>query len=254
VDADILLIDEVLAVGDAAFQQKCFDEFHRLRDEKKTILFVTHDMPSVNRFCDRAMLLERGDMMLLGDPDEITDQYIKVNFPQATLDAAVAEGHARPDQAAVIVEAWFEEERGDRHEYLPQGRPCSFKALVAFNQEVEDPAFSMMLKDDEGSNIFGTSTIWKNEESTGHFMPGDQAVFGVSFDNRLSAGRYYATVQVAQRGGGQVVLDKRENAATMVTTATRSTGGVVDLPHDVEVRRPVRAPRPAPEPAGDASR
>jgi len=85
-------------------------------------------------------------------------------------------------------------------------------------------------------------------------MPGDQAVFGVSFDNRLSAGRYYATVQVAQRGGGQVVLDKRENAATMVTTATRSTGGVVDLPHDVEVRRPVRAPRPAPEPAGDASR
>jgi len=254
VDADILLIDEVLAVGDAAFQQKCFDEFHRLRDEKKTILFVTHDMPSVNRFCDRAMLLERGDMMLLGDPDEITDQYIKVNFPQATLDAAVAEGHARPDQAAVIVEAWFEEEHGDRHEYLPQGRPCSFKALVAFNQEVEDPAFSMMLKDDEGSNIFGTSTIWKNEESTGHFMPGDQAVFGVSFDNRLSAGRYYATVQVAQRGGGQVVLDKRENAATMVTTATRSTGGVVDLPHDVEVRRPVRAPRPAPEPAGDASR
>jgi ABC-type polysaccharide/polyol phosphate transport system ATPase subunit len=253
VDADILLIDEVLAVGDAAFQQKCFDEFHRLRDERKTILFVTHDMPSVNRFCDRAMLLERGDMRLLGDPDEITDQYIKVNFPQATLDAVVAEGNARPGQAAVIVEAWFEEEHGDRHEYLPQGRPCSFKALVAFNQEVDDPAFSVMLKDDEGANIFGTSTIWKNEEATGHFMPGDQAVFGVTFDNRLSAGRYFATVQVAQRGGGQVVLDKREKAATMVTTATRNTGGVVDLPHEVEVRRPVRGERPPePQPAGEA--
>src|SRR3954454_15059173 len=92
VDADILLIDEVLAVGDAAFQQKCFDEFHRLRDEKKTILFVTHDMPSVNRFCDRAMLLERGDMLTLADPDEVTNLYIKVNFPQATLDAAISEG------------------------------------------------------------------------------------------------------------------------------------------------------------------
>jgi ABC-type polysaccharide/polyol phosphate transport system ATPase subunit len=251
VDADILLIDEVLAVGDAAFQQKCYDEFHRLRDEKKTILFVTHDMPSVNRFCDRAMLLERGDMLLLADPDAVTDRYIKVNFPQATLDAAVAEGNARADQTAVIVEAWFEEERGDRHEYLPQGRPCSFKALVAFNQKVEDPSFSLMLKDEEGSNIFGTSTIWKDEES-GTFMPGDQAVFGVSFDNLLSAGRYYATVQVAERGGGQVLLDKREKAATMVTTATRNTGGVVDLPHDIEVRRPVRGERPAQEPAGEA--
>ena len=60
VDADILLIDEVLAVGDAAFQQKCFDVFHRMRDEGKTILFVTHDMGAVERFCDRAMLLERG--------------------------------------------------------------------------------------------------------------------------------------------------------------------------------------------------
>jgi ABC-type polysaccharide/polyol phosphate transport system ATPase subunit len=251
VDADILLIDEVLAVGDAAFQQKCYDEFHRLRDEKKTILFVTHDMPSVTRFCDRAMLLERGDMLSLASPDEITDLYIKVNFPQATLDAAVAEGNARGDQAAVIVEAWFEEERGDRHEYLPQGRPCSFRALVAFNQEVEDPSFSVMLKDEEGANIFGTSTIWKDED-TGTFRAGDQAVFGVSFDNLLSAGRYYATVQVAKRGGGQVLLDKREKAATMVTTATRNTGAVVDLPHDVEVRRPVRGERPAPEPAGEA--
>ena len=54
VDADVLLIDEVLAVGDAAFQQKCFDEFHRLRAEGRTILLVTHDMSAVSRFCDRA--------------------------------------------------------------------------------------------------------------------------------------------------------------------------------------------------------
>jgi ABC-type polysaccharide/polyol phosphate transport system ATPase subunit len=252
VDADILLIDEVLAVGDAAFQQKCYDEFHRLRDERKTILFVTHDMASVNRFCDRAMLLERGDMVLLSDPDRITDEYIKVNFPQATIDAAAAASDTRADQAAVIIEAWFEEERGERHEYLPQGRTCSFKALVAFNRKVEDPSFTLMLKDDDGANVFGTSTIWKDED-TGTFIPGDQAVFGVSFENLLSAGRYYATLHVAERGGGNVVLDKREKAATMVTTATRNTGAVVDLPHDVEVRRPVRAelPQSQRERAGD---
>ncbi len=58
VDAEILLIDEVLAVGDAAFQQKCFDVFNEMRDAGRTILFVTHDMGAVARFCDRAMLLD----------------------------------------------------------------------------------------------------------------------------------------------------------------------------------------------------
>ena len=69
VDADILLIDEVLAVGDAAFQQKCFDVFYEMRKQGKTIVFVTHDMGALNRFCHRALLLERGSMVRLGDAD-----------------------------------------------------------------------------------------------------------------------------------------------------------------------------------------
>ena len=68
VDAEVLLIDEVLAVGDAAFQRKCFDEFERCKAEGRTILFVTHDMAAVERFCDRAMLLEKGRVLGSGDP------------------------------------------------------------------------------------------------------------------------------------------------------------------------------------------
>ena len=75
VDADVLVVDEVLAVGDAAFQQKCYEQFHRLKAEGRTILFVTHDMSAVERFCDRALLLERGAMRALGDPDEVIDVY-----------------------------------------------------------------------------------------------------------------------------------------------------------------------------------
>ena len=57
----MLLVDEVLAVGDAAFQHKCYQQFERLKAEGKTIIFVTHDMSAVERFCDRAMLIEKGD-------------------------------------------------------------------------------------------------------------------------------------------------------------------------------------------------
>ena len=80
VDAEILLIDEVLAVGDATFQQKCFDEFHRLKAEGRTILFVTHSMLDVQRFCDRAMLLEKGRVVELGDPATVTRRYNELNF------------------------------------------------------------------------------------------------------------------------------------------------------------------------------
>src|SRR5437773_6453730 len=80
VDADILLIDEVLAVGDASFQQKCFDVFHRMRDEGRTIVLVTHDMGSLNRFCHRALLLERGSAVHIGEPHEVADRYLELNF------------------------------------------------------------------------------------------------------------------------------------------------------------------------------
>jgi ABC-type polysaccharide/polyol phosphate transport system ATPase subunit len=252
VDADILLIDEVLAVGDAAFQQKCFDEFHRLREEKKTILFVTHDMPAVRRFCHRAMLLERGEMLVIDEPETVTDYYIKVNFPQESLAASVSGEGELGDQDAVIVEGWFEEEQGTRHEYLPQNRPCSFRALVRFNREVEDPSFAFMIRDDEDRNIFGTSTVW-TEEKTGVFKAGDEAVFGVSFENLFAPGRYFAELQVARRGGGQIVLDRRERVATFVSTGSRASGGVIDLPHDVEVRRPASLP-PIPTPAHEETK
>ena len=81
VDADILMIDEVLAVGDAAFQQKCFDVFNDLRDRGKTIIFVTHDMGSLQRFCHRALLLERGNPGVPGRaPHEVSDRYLELNF------------------------------------------------------------------------------------------------------------------------------------------------------------------------------
>jgi len=80
VDADILLVDEILAVGDAAFQQKCFDVFNRMREERKTLVLVTHSMGELNRFCDRALLIERGSPVLLAEPSAVADRYLELNF------------------------------------------------------------------------------------------------------------------------------------------------------------------------------
>ena len=77
---DILIIDEVLAVGDAAFQQKCFDYFEQLKKEKKTIIIVTHDMGAVQRFCNRAMIISNGVIEKIGTPDEVADIYKRENL------------------------------------------------------------------------------------------------------------------------------------------------------------------------------
>jgi ABC-type polysaccharide/polyol phosphate transport system ATPase subunit len=76
VDFDILLLDEVLAVGDQSFQEKCHATFDELRAEGKTIVLVSHDLGSVARFCDRAALIERGELAALGPPDEVVDAYL----------------------------------------------------------------------------------------------------------------------------------------------------------------------------------
>src|SRR6201996_5212322 len=80
VDADILLIDEVLAVGDASFQQKCADAFHEMKAVGKTIILVTHEMSTVEQYCHRAMLINDGHIDLIGAPDEVGRRYLRLNF------------------------------------------------------------------------------------------------------------------------------------------------------------------------------
>jgi ABC-2 type transport system ATP-binding protein len=77
---DILLLDEVLAVGDAAFQQKCFTYFEELKERKKTVIFVSHDMDAVRRFCTNAIYIKDGDLIHKGTPSEIADIYLEQNM------------------------------------------------------------------------------------------------------------------------------------------------------------------------------
>jgi ABC-type polysaccharide/polyol phosphate transport system ATPase subunit len=242
VDAEVLLIDEVLAVGDAAFQQKCYDEFNRLRDAGRTILFVTHDMSAVTQFCHRAMLLERGRVATIDEPEEVARRYIRVNFPELAPTGADVDSAVLGDRAAYVVECWFEDETGERREYLPQRTESALRARIRFAHPVDDPSFALLLKDAHGRPVFATSTIWA-EERTGSFSAGEEVVFGVSFDNLLAPGRYFATVQVAERGSGKALIDERDRAATMVATGARETEGVVELPHRTSVKRaePVRS-------------
>jgi ABC-type polysaccharide/polyol phosphate transport system ATPase subunit len=239
VDADVLLIDEVLAVGDAAFQQKCYDEFNRLRDEGRTILLVTHDMTTVSRFCERAMLLEKGVVVDIGDPDAVAGEYYETNFGRGS--AAAAEEperhhHHQGDGTVEIADAWFEDGEGNRVNALSQGRRAAFVAVVRFVEPHVDPVFAFSLGTDEGDIVFATSTLWE-EEHTGSFAAGEHVGFRVAFDNYFAPGRYHASPSIARRGSGQDVHVRVSDLASVVVTGARAGGGLVDIPHTLRIER-----------------
>ncbi|MBS1868503.1 MAG: ABC transporter ATP-binding protein [Actinobacteria bacterium] len=244
VDADILLIDEVLAVGDAAFQQKCFDEFYRLRDEGRTMILVTHDMGAVERFCDRAVLLERGVKLREGDPRRVGMGYLEVNFGRGGAGGEATDDARAGDGRAQIVEAWFEDEHGDvASGSLETGRPCAFAARVRFAAEVEDPLFGVTLENADRDHVMSASTLW-TEPRSGSFAAGEELVFRVRFTNVFAPGRYDATPAVAVRGTGVSWLDRREHLCSIVVAGTQATDAIVQLPYEIALERTAPAARP----------
>jgi ABC-type polysaccharide/polyol phosphate transport system ATPase subunit len=250
-DADIYLVDEVLAVGDAPFQEKCFDTFRRLMIEGRTVVFVTHDLSSVERFCHRAMLLDHGQMVAIGEPHEVVQVYRQRNLEdeQSAIAGAVPEGPADRwgDDAAEIVEAWVENASGARQRVFKQAETAIFRAHVRFLQQMVEPIFGVIIRNERGDIAFASNTMWDGVE-TETFEHGDEAVYTLSFPTWLTDGRHRITTAVAYRDA-QRWADWRENLVDFVVRAERYTDGVVDLPHESRVERsasPQAAPSPTP--------
>jgi len=240
VDAEILLIDEVLAVGDAAFQQKCFDEFMRLRSEGRTMLFVTHDMASVERFCDRAMLLEAGRVVDIADPASIARRYNQLNFAMVRQEQGALPSHGATDaapkpQVAQVLNAWFEWPRGKLTTSAVQGETCDVRMDVEFMEDVDDPIFSVSLQSEAGHYLFVASTDTSHVD-TGPFRTGSVAEVRLSFENHLAPGRYRLFATTARAGLGADVFDAHISSSLIVIPA-HPGGGMADLPHGFDIKR-----------------
>jgi ABC-type polysaccharide/polyol phosphate transport system ATPase subunit len=237
VDAEVLLIDEVLAVGDAAFQQKCFAEFQRMKEAGRTILFVTHDMSAVERFCDRAVLLDKGRMIDIGEPAAIARRYNELNFGRTVHQLAEGDGEERfGDQAAEIVDAWFESVEGERIAEAAHGVPFRAAIEARFNEAIDDPIFGFTLRNDVGATIFAVTTDMTHGP-TGSFRAGERVVVRMEFQNLLVPSEYRLTPSIARAGFGSDALDLRADIATVIVHGGIFTGGVVNVPHDFEIER-----------------
>jgi ABC-2 type transport system ATP-binding protein len=202
-DADIMLVDEVLAVGDASFAQKCVDVFRDKRRAGKTLVLVTHDMATVQGFCDRALVIHDGEQLYLGDPEEAALRYYRLNFPGERSNGAWVR-----DPALELVAAWMEGAAGRRTTAVRQGEPIRLGLVVEARRALTDPAFAFQVLDANGALIFGFGkALNADEEEPVHIAPGRRLRITGELENPLVAGRYSLACSISRnRTPGDIAL------------------------------------------------
>jgi ABC-type polysaccharide/polyol phosphate transport system ATPase subunit len=228
-DADIMLIDEVLAVGDAAFARKCMDVFHERRDAGKTIVLVTHDMGTVQSMCHRAMLIDEGEVKFIGDPDDTALRYYRLNF---AAPEGIEPGERQPmvDFNAKAISATLRVATGSAIENVEQGQPISVDVLLEAARDLDSPTFVFHIRNDDGILVFSSSTSIAQPVSVGR-----QIGLRGAMENRLVPGRYYLDLWVRQNDSESIVAVQGLRLLGFVVYGTGSDEGLVTLSADIDV-------------------
>ena len=211
-EADILLLDEVLAVGDASFQRKCFEVFDELRKQRKTIVLVSHDLGSVQRFSDRVYWIDKGRIVMAGDAMEVVGTYAEVSRLHAISVATQRKPMELPekpvlrfgDQAVRFVHGSLETEDGTPIARVSPGSRVVLHLIVEFHIQSTEPAFGFGVRqlNGLGSHIVYSTFNRLLGVSTGTFAPGDRLDVRIPFTAALVNGRYttYAAVGDVSQG------------------------------------------------------
>jgi ABC-type polysaccharide/polyol phosphate transport system ATPase subunit len=233
--AEVLLIDEVLAVGDAAFQQRCLDEFHRLREEGRTIVLVTHDMEMVERFCHRAMLITDGEIELIGDPARVGRRYLERNFETFRTSEVEIVDRTDAGERATIADVWLENEAGMRVDTAAHGQRMHLHALIEVHDHVREPVVDFWVDDEEDARVFATSTRpWTEKPPV---EPGDRLHVTVDVDNRLASGRYHIGCSLLSGSAALEIVALVNRHKPFVVYAGDHVYGLVALDHELRVDR-----------------
>ena len=230
-DADVLLIDEVLAVGDAAFQQKCADAFHEMKSRGKTIVLVTHEMATVESYCHRAMLISDGRIQSIGDPGEVGRDYIRLNFENegAPLEEEedVADEAAEEQSTDVrVVGIRVEDEHGGAASNLEYGQDIRLRLEVEALRDLPGLDVGFLVANADGVDVLNFGIPVGEREGARNVSAGERVTVNARVQNRLAAGRYFVHCGIyrAFEGGIAIYL---QDAVDFLVFGGPDTKGVV---------------------------
>ena len=244
VDPDVLLVDEVLAVGDEAFTHKCLDKFADFRRRGRTVLLVTHSLDLVARFCDEALWLDQGIVRGHGDPRRVIDAYLMdvAAAENKALDrprvAAVSPGDTPSDMTKAVEGRWGSREAeilavefvrtdGVTAHVFESGEALAIRMRVRAHRALEDFVFGVALFSADGVCCYGTNTDIEGAEP--REFSGDGEVEFIIESLCLVAGTYKVDVAVHRRDG--VPYDYHRSLYTIRVTSRLNETGIVRPPH-----------------------
>jgi ABC-2 type transport system ATP-binding protein len=233
VDADILLIDEVLAVGDAAFQQKCADAFHEMKAAGKTVVLVTHEMATVEEYCHRAMLIEGGEIRAIGDPAEIGRRYLRLNFESGSEAGREAAAPASAEGIRLL-DAWVESEGGERGAGVEHGKAIRLGAELELLRDGSDIGVGFIVANADGIGVCQFGTPVRGRDGSLDLRAGERVRVDAELENPLAPGHYFVHCSVEQGSLGAGISLYAHSAADFVVFGGERIGGMVSLRHEIE--------------------
>lgn len=211
-ESDILLIDEVLAVGDADFQRKCFEYFKKLKKDKKTVIFVSHDMAAVREYCDTAILINESEVIFRGTSDQVAKEYTKLFLPDVHK-ADELEELKKQKKASEVGNKWgaggidIIDLKASKKMFKEDDKDISVSFTVKADKDFSDeiiPGFT--IKDERGEPVFGTNTdilfLQQKKIAVDAKRP---AQMTWTFPNIFNEGKYYIEPAVLSGADGRTL-------------------------------------------------
>lgn len=268
VDPDILIVDEVLSVGDMAFQLKCFKKFEQFKENGKTILFVTHNISDVLRNCTRTIIIDKGRKIFDGSVKEGVERYKKIivgldekeSKEELLTDEELLEKNPNNVIEKNNNENWksnFNQNPnlvdygngaaevidygifGTKEEYLSaieNDKEVVLKSKIHFNKDVKDPIFTMTLKDFNGLEICGTNTLIE-KVYTGEYKAGDTVIAEFRQILNVASGKYTLSFSCTHFNskGELEVLNRKYDALLVEILSMKNTVGLMSLDSKINI-------------------
>ena len=260
IDPEILIVDEALSVGDVFFQAKCYHKFEEFKKMGKTIIFVSHDLSNVSKYCDRVVLLNQGVKLGEGSPKEMIDDYKRVLVGQYELPESKSESSLLNDEQiqvavqkkaakqdttklleygtkeAVIEQFYMTDDRGTESKSIIKGSEFTIHMKVRFMADLPAPIFAFSIKTVKGTEITGTNTMF---EKTFLEPVKAGAVKDITFTQKMSlqGGEYLLSFGVTGYDGNDFqVYHRLYDALDLTVISDKNTVGFYDMDSKVTVK------------------
>lgn len=250
IDPEILIVDEALSVGDVFFQAKCYRKFEDFKKEGKTILFVSHDLNSISKYCDRVVLLDHGRVMDEGQPKEMVDLYKRLIVKQGPQEGEVQvhgqlgevkkSGWIKPfemnpnaleygDKKAEMIGFMLLDDKGLQTNTIEKGAEFTMKVKIRYNEDIDDPIFAYTIKDMRGTEITGTNSMYEKVVVQPR-KAGETDIVSYTQKVDLQGGEYLISFGLTgYQGGDFTVYHRLYDACSLNVFSVKNTVGFYDM-------------------------